>query len=81
MIQFFYYKVYKEKKRFTLYIKGIPSKSYSPEKGDSQILNLKDGLRNGIWPASPFFVRRPGSLLGFLVIIHGHSISNAILLS
>lgn len=45
MVQFFCYKVYKEK-RFTLYTKGIPSKSCPVEKGESQTLDLKDGLRN-----------------------------------
>ena len=75
MIQFFYYKVYKGK-RFILYTKGIPSKSC--RKG--VVKYLKDGLRNAIWPDSPFLVRRPRSLLGVLVTIHGHFISNVILL-
>lgn len=50
------------------------------EKGGSQILDLKGGLKNVIWPASPF-LRRPRPLLGFLVTINRHSVSNAILLS
>lgn len=33
-----------KKKRFTLYTKRFPSKSYKVEKGKSQILDLKGGV-------------------------------------